>query len=405
MTAEQSVLGSALIDPACVPIVCGELTSEDFTTTATIETFNAIQSLWQAGSAIDLVTIANELDSRGTMERAGGIEAITDLLTLTPTSANVRYYIDIVHESRRRRVFSSGVRKSLELAENGDDGFMDFCRATLDEAGAIGAKSVSRIGDTIPEVLNMLGDTKRGKSTGFTTLDVTTGGLQDGNLVIIGARPGIGKTAFACNIAANMCRYKMACSYHTVEMSRHEITERILLSEAMANKYKPDAPQKVGEAAERVGMWDLFIDDRGSVSVGDIISSAYKFKQSAKRLDAVFVDYLQLLRVDTKKRDRTRNEDLGAASRALKIMAKELNCPVIALSQLNRQSEGKTPTIADLRESGAIEQDADLVLLLHRTEDSPKETTLIIGKNRHGKTGDIPLVWQPEYTRFFEKAR
>lgn len=405
MTAEQSVLGSALIDPTCVPIVCGELTVEDFTNTANIETFKAIQSLWTSGSVVDLVTLSNELESRDAMEKAGGIERITELLTLTPTSANVRYYIEIVQEARRRRVFSTGIRTALSSAESGEDGYIDSARAVLDEASAIGSQGAMKIAEFIPAALNRLGDTTRGKSTGFTTLDIVTGGFQDGHLVIIGARPAVGKTALACNIAANMCRMKSTCAYFTVEMSREEITERILLSEAQANRYKSDAAQKVTDITDRVGKWDLYIDDRGSLSVGQIVSACYKFKQQSGKLDAVFVDYLQLLRIATRK-NGTRSEDLGAASRALKILAKELKCPVIALSQLNRSSEGREPTIADLRESGSIEQDADLIFLLHRTEDAPNETTLIIGKNRSGAAGrNVKLVWNPEYTRFTEPVR
>ena len=401
MTAEQSALGCAIIDNTCVPIICGELCEEDFTNTANIETFRAIKALWITGSAVDLVTLISELESHDALERAGGIEAITNLMIETPTAANVRHYIEIVQEARRGRVFNRGLRSTIAKQEDGEEGYIDAARAVLDEASAIGSKNSTKIAEFIPTVVNHLGDTTRGRSTGFMTLDVLTGGLRDGHLIIIGARPGVGKTALACNIAANMCRHGATCAYFSIEMSREEITERILLSEAQANKYKQDATHKVMDVMDRVASWDMYIDDRGSISIGQIISSTYKYKQQSKKLDAVFIDYLQLLRIAAKK-NGTRSEDLGAATRAIKIMAKELKCPVIALSQLNRGAEGKEPTIADLRESGSIEQDADMVFLLHRMEETPTETTLIVGKNRHGSTGKIRLVWQSEYTRFLE---
>ncbi|MEN6594699.1 MAG: replicative DNA helicase [Clostridiaceae bacterium] len=407
--AERSVLGSALIEPSCVPMVCGELVDEDFTSTTTLEVFRGIKSLWQSGAAVDLVTLSNELERHNRLDAAGGMEFLTDLVTFVPTAANVRNYIEVLQSSRQVRTFTSGMRKAVAAAEDGEDGYLDSARQVLDTVSAIGASGVTRLGDCLPEVANRLGNNTRGISTGYVALDAVTRGLQPGHLIIIGARPGIGKTALACNIAANLCRSGRAVAYFSLEMSSTEIAERINLSEAMVDKYEAyrgskEAIKSVLDTQERLSSWELFIDDRGSLSVGQVVAGCYKFRQSAGRLDCIVVDYLQLLRIPAKK-SSSRSEDLGIATRALKILAKELKCPVVLLSQLNRNAAGKRPLVADLRESGSIEQDADIVILLHREDDKPesRESTLIVGKNRHGRTGDIKLVWNAAYTRFMEE--
>lgn len=407
--AERSVLGSALIEPSCVPVVCGELVDEDFTSTVTLEIFRGIKSLWQSGTAVDLVTLSTELERHNHLELAGGVEFLTDLVTFVPTAANVRNYIESLQSSRQVRMFTNGMRKVISAAEDGDDTYIDSARQVVDAVSSIGATGITRLADCLPEVSNRLGNNTRGISTGYISLDAVTRGLQPGHLVIIGARPGIGKTALACNISANLCRSGRAVAYFSLEMSSTEIAERINLSEAMVDKYEAyrgsrEAIRCVLDTQERLVSWDLFIDDRGSLSVGQVVSGCYKFKQSAGRLDCIVVDYLQLLRIPTRK-SSSRAEDLGIATRALKILAKELRCPVILLSQLNRNSAGKRPVVSDLRESGSIEQDADIVILLHREDDKPesKESTLIVGKHRHGRTGDIRLVWNAAYTRFMEE--
>ncbi len=410
MNPETAVLGAAIIDAACVPIVCGELTVEDFTTISNIEVFSAIQDLFKAGRAVDLVTIVAELESRNALETTGGTTYIAEIATEVPTSANVRYYIELMQEERQRRMFVHGMTKALSSAENGDDDFLDIARATVDSASAVGSSGTPKIGDFLPEVIYNLGDTTKGKLTGFKNIDALTGGFREGHLVVIAARPGIGKTALACNIAANMCRAGKSVVYYSIEMSAQEITERVNLSEAMISKYaakrqEDGAFDAIMAAQSKISGWKMVIDDRGSISAGNIVASAYKVKQSVGKIDCMFVDYLQLIRRPNRK-NGTLSQEVGEISRALKILSKEIKCPVVALSQLNRQSVNRRPTIADLRDSGAIEQDADLILLLHRDDENEKnrETTLIVGKNRHGQTGDLSLVWHPEYTRFTEEA-
>lgn len=404
MNHEHAVLGAAILEPSLVPIICGELIAEDFYTPQAATVFTAVDSLFKAESPIDLVTLAAELERTGELERVGGVTYLCDLIGYTPTTANTRAYIDLLHDSRRRRTFERGMRDAVELAENGEEGYIAAATDTLDAVNVIGASGVKTIKDIVPAALNRLSDNTRGISSGFHMLDYTSGGFGKGHLIVIAARPAIGKTSFACNIAANMARSDLVVPFFSIEMSEEEITERLMLSEAQVDRYQAvqnqSAAQAVIDIMYRINSWKLYIDDRGSLSVGQVIATSYKIKQIEKRLDCVFIDYLQLMQTSGKSENR--NQEIGAISRQLKQMAKGLKCPVIVLAQLNRAAEGRRPTVADLRDSGEIEQNADMVILLHREKDTDTQTTVIVGKNRHGKTGDIDFVWHPEYTRFME---
>ena len=403
MNHEHAVLGAAIIDPVYVPIVCGELIADDFYTPQAATVFIAINSLWQAEKPIDLATVTAELERTGDLERVGGVMYLCDIMAYTPTTANTRAYIELLHDSRRRRTFERGMREAVEQAETGNEGYIAKANDTMDAVNVIGASGVETVIDIMPTVLNRLGDTSRGISTGFHMLDYITGGFGKGHLIVIAARPAIGKTSFACNIAANMARAGLVIPFFSIEMSKEEITERVMLSEAQVDKYaamqSTKAMQAVIDIGDKIKDWKLFVDDRGSLSAGQVISTSYKVKQLSGKLDCVFIDYLQLMQMD---KNENRNQAVGAMTRQLKQMAKEIKCPVVVLSQLNRAADGRRPTVADLRDSGEIEQNADMVILLHREKDTDTQTTVIVGKNRHGKTGDIDFVWHPEYTRFME---
>lgn len=403
MNHEHAVLGAAIIDPVYVPIVCGELIADDFYTPQAATVFIAINSLWQAEKPIDLATVTAELERTGDLERVGGVMYLCDIMAYTPTTANTRAYIELLHDSRRRRTFERGMREAVEQAETGNEGYIAKANDTMDAVNVIGASGVETVIDIMPTVLNRLGDTSRGISTGFHMLDYITGGFGKGHLIVIAARPAIGKTSFACNIAANMARAGLVIPFFSIEMSKEEITERVMLSEAQVDKYaamqSTKAMQAVIDIGDKIKDWKLFVDDRGSLSAGQVISTSYKVKQLSGKLDCVFIDYLQLMQMD---KNENRNQAVGAMTRQLKQMAKEIKCPVVVLSQLNRAADGRRPTVADLRDSGEIEQNADMVILLHREKDTDTQTTVIVGKNRHGKTGDIDFVWHPEYTRFLE---
>lgn len=403
MNHEHAVLGAALLEPSLVPIICGELIAEDFYTPQAATVFTAVDSLFKAESPIDLATLTAELERTGELERVGGITYLCDLIGYTPTTANTRAYIELLHDSRRRRTFERGMREAVEQAETGNEGYIAKANDTMDAVNMIGASGVETVIDIMPTVLNRLGDTSRGISTGFHMLDYITGGFGKGHLIVIAARPAIGKTSFACNIAANMARAGLVIPFFSIEMSKEEITERVMLSEAQVDKYaamqSTKAMQAVIDIGDKIKDWKLFVDDRGSLSAGQVISTSYKVKQLSGKLDCVFIDYLQLMQMD---KNENRNQAVGAMTRQLKRMAKEIKCPVVVLSQLNRAADGRRPTVADLRDSGEIEQNADMVILLHREKDTDTQTVAIVGKNRHGKTGDIDFVWHPEYTRFME---
>lgn len=403
MNHEHAVLGAAILEPSLVPIICGELIAEDFYTPQAATVFTAVDSLFKAESPIDLATLTAELERTGELERVGGITYLCDLIGYTPTTANTRAYIELLHDSRRRRTFERGMREAVEQAETGNEGYIAKANDTMDAVNVIGASGVETVIDIMPTVLNRLGDTSRGISTGFHMLDYITGGFGKGHLIVIAARPAIGKTSFACNIAANMARAGLVIPFFSIEMSKEEITERVMLSEAQVDKYaamqSTKAMQAVIDIGDKIKDWKLFVDDRGSLSAGQVISTSYKVKQLSGKLDCVFIDYLQLMQMD---KNENRNQAVGAMTRQLKRMAKEIKCPVVVLSQLNRAADGRRPTVADLRDSGEIEQNADMVILLHREKDTDTQTVAIVGKNRHGKTGDIDFVWHPEYTRFLE---
>ena len=405
MNHEHAVLGAAILDPVYVPIVCGELTADDFYTPQASTVFIAINALWKAEKPIDLATVTAELERMGDLDRVGGVTYLYDIMSYTPTTANTRAYIELLHDSRRRRVFERGMREAVEKAESGADGYIAAATDTLDDVNSIGAMELETVMDIMPAAIYQLGDNSNGVSTGFHMLDHVSGKFGRTNLIIIAARHAIGKTSFACNIAANMARSGLVVPYFSIEMSKTQITSRIMLSEAQINKYDATQSQKamdsVIDIGDRIKDWKLFIDDRGSVSVGQIISTCYKIKQRTGKLDCVFIDYLQLMRTSSKD-GNNRDQQLGAVSRALKITAKELNVPIVALAQINRDAQGRRPTIADLRECGSFEQDADMVILLHRENPEDTRTFAIIGKNRHGSTGDVDFVWHPEYTRFLE---
>ena len=403
MNHEHAVLGAAILEPSLVPIICGELIAEDFYTPQAATVFTAVDSLFKAESPIDLATLTAELERTGELERVGGITYLCDLIGYTPTTANTRAYIELLHDSRRRRTFERGMREAVEQAETGNEGYIAKANDTMNAVNMIGASGVETVIDIMPTVLNRLGDTSRGISTGFHMLDYITGGFGKGHLIVIAARPAIGKTSFACNIAANMARAGLVIPFFSIEMSKEEITERVMLSEAQVDKYaamqSTKAMQAVIDIGDKIKDWKLFVDDRGSLSAGQVISTSYKVKQLSGKLDCVFIDYLQLMQMD---KNENRNQAVGAMTRQLKQMAKEIKCPVVVLSQLNRAADGRRPTVADLRDSGEIEQNADMVILLHREKDTDTQTVAIVGKNRHGKTGDIDFVWHPEYTRFME---
>lgn len=401
---EKAILGSVLIDGMHAATVCRELTEEDFGSVAHRTIFKAIQRLHNAGQAVDLVTVNAETNGEHSI-------LLTTMCAEVVTATNLPSYIDTLQKHIARVRLREGLQEAVRLADAGDDACFATARSAVDKASAGGAVTASSAEEIVDDAIYLLGDRSSGISTGIPTLNYMTRGLQAGQLVIVGARPSVGKTAFACNIAANIARQKNTVLMFSLEMSKADIMARMLLTEgrtsrsAIHNGHTDD----VLRAAEEVRKWDLHIDDRASPTAGQIASQAHKIRQKAGKLDCIFIDYLGLIQT-YKRNGKSRQEEVAEVSRAMKLLAREIGCPVVLLSQLNRMVEGrgnKEPMMSDLRESGAVEQDADIILLLHRPwlydkSEDERSAKLIVAKNRNGMIGDIDLVWNAEQTRFTE---
>ncbi len=401
---ENAIIGSVLIDGAHAQTVCRELREEDFSTIANRSIFRAINRLHDAGQAIDLVTVNAETNGEYSIH-------LSTLCSEVVTTANLPSYIDTLQKHTARMRLKEGLQEAVKLADEGDDACFSTARAAVEKAAGGGSITAASAEEIVDDAIALLGDRSSGIGTGYPTLNGMTRGLQPGQLVIVGARPSVGKTAFACNMAANMARRGSTVLMFSLEMGKEDILSRILLSEGKTSRREIFSGEttKVLSAAEEVRKWGLHIDDRSSPTAGQIASQAYKIRQKSGKLDCIFIDYLGLIQT-YKKSGKSRQEEVAEVSRAMKLLAREIGCPVVLLSQLNRMVEGrgnKEPFMSDLRESGAVEQDADLILLLHRPwlydkSEDERSAKLIVAKNRNGMVGDIDLVWNSEQTRFME---
>lgn len=423
--AERCVLGSVLIDGEAISKVLEFLRSDDFYREGHQVIFDAVIVLYQKNEPADLVTIINELRSRGQLEQAGGASYLSSLVDSIPSSANVVYYAKIIHEKAILRRLISG---ATEIAEMGYDEKMADVDTFLDQAEQIifeiaqrkfkptfaAVKDIVKDSFKIIEELYERKELVTGVPAGFQELDTLTSGFQASDLIIVAGRPSMGKTAFALNVVANAAKEaQVSCALFSLEMSKEQLVQRLLCSEARVNAQKlrggfladSDWP-KLTRAAGVLSESQIFIDDTPAINVLEMRAKCRRL-QREKGLDLIVVDYLQLMRGVGKIESRER--EISEISRSLKALAKELSVPVIALSQLNRGLEGRTdkrPQLSDLRESGAIEQDADIVMFVYRDEVYNKESEdagtaeIIIGKQRNGPTGYAKLAFIKKYTRF-----
>ena len=422
--AEQSVIGSMLVDKDIIPSIVEILKSEDFYREDHKEIFNAITYLFERAVPVDLITVSEQLKSRGTLDNVGGLEYLTNIATAVPTTANAKYYARIVEE---KSILRRLIRASSEIIDMGFEA-SDEVSVILDRAERnifdILQKRNSHGFVPIKEVLidafNRLEELYNNRSfitgvpSGFTDLDYKTAGFQNSDLILIAARPSIGKTSFALNIAQYAAIYrKVPVAIFSLEMPKEQLVNRMLCCEAMVDSQKmrtgrleDDDWKKLARATGPLSEAPIFIDDSASNTVMDIRAKCRRLKLE-KNLGLVIIDYLQLMQGRGKAENR--QQEISEISRSLKILAKEISVPIIALSQLSRAPEQRTdhrPILSDLRESGAIEQDADLVMFLYR-EDLYKEDTdkrniveVIIAKHRNGSTGTVELRWFGEYTKF-----
>ncbi len=424
--AEQSVLGSVLIKPECIETVSGIVLEEDFYTEQHRHIYAAMRDMFLQSKHIDAVTLVNTLVEQGVYREEAGYEYMQLIAQMVPSASNVKDYATIVHEKAvlRRLIEACEEIGSEAYSEQGDVGAIvdSASQRMFDIARNRDNKEFRHIRDIIGNVyvtLQQLSENKgmiSGARTGFSGLDNVLVQMGLGDLVLIGARPGMGKTSFAMNIAVNVAKStKKAVAVFSLEMSGEQLVNRMLSSEAMVDSYalrsgelSREDWEKIASATAELSGCDMYIDDTSGITVTDMKSKLRRLKN----LGLVVIDYLQLMQSGRNIENRV--QEVGDISRNLKIMAKDLGVPIICCAQLSRGPESRTvkkPMLSDLRDSGAIEQDADIVLFLYRDEyykdqteggdqNPANQAEVIVAKNRHGSVGSVKMGWIGQYTKF-----
>src|SRR3954468_7250673 len=434
--AEQGVLGSMLISPRDTIAECVEKINEEYFYVPAHQTiYTVLVELWNAGQGIDLITFTQTLRDRNILEAVGGAAFVTNLYTFVPTAANVLYYLEIVREKYILREIIAACTESVRRSYEEQDEVNNLLDEVEQKIFAVGE---DRFRGQMPgmkeQVMGALESIEKlwerrggitGISTGFVELDRMTNGLHEAEMIVIAARPSMGKTALAMNIAEHVAiSGKLPVAVFSLEMSSQQLVQRLLCSRARVNLQKVregflaerDFPSLTA-AASKLAEAEIFIDDSAGLSILELRAKARRLK-AQKNIQLIVVDYLQLLRSTTRRAQDNRQLEISEISAGLKGLAKELKIPVIVVAQLNRQPEARTggkPRLSDLRESGSIEQDADLVGLLVRPEvyeedeearaEKAGEAEFIIAKQRNGPVGEIPLTFLKEFTRFEDRAR
>ena len=428
LVAEQSVLGAVFIAPNTIISLADELVPDDFYKPANKIVFKTMLYLFKKGEPIDATTMVSALTNQGQIKEIGGLNYVVELVNSTPTSKNVEHYAKLVKEKATLRRVIADLSDSLSSAYQGDVSISDIIAKTeksmLDISNqntGTGFRNVADILDTHMQIVETRSQTDgfvTGLSTGFVGLDKITTGLHEGNLIILAARPAMGKTALALNIAKYVAvqEHKPTVIF-SLEMGAEELIERMVASEGMVPGYhlktgnlSTDEWKRLVQAQSNLYDTPIFVDDTAGIRISEIRSKAKKLSQEMGSLGIIIIDYLQLI---TGSKGENRQQIVSEISRELKILAKDLRVPVIALSQLSRsveQRQDKRPMLSDLRESGSIEQDADIVAFLYRDAYYQKEqadsqeannvTELILEKNRHGSLGTVKLYFHMEYTKF-----
>ncbi len=425
LEAEESVLGSVLLDNQSINSALEILRPEDFYRATHAFIFSAMQALTDKHEPVDVVTLSQQLRAMGRLEDSGGVETLARLAAAVPSAANIGYYARLVKEAAlRRKVISeaSNITNEAFKVEGDVEEFLDSVEQRILGVSEFRIKpSFHRIGDIVQDsikIIEKLYDQKEpvtGVPSGFVDLDRLTAGFQPSDLIIIAARPSMGKTALALSIAQFVgIHHKKGAAVFSLEMSKEQLVLRMLCSEARVSNSKVrtghlgerDFPRLV-DAASKIAEAPIYIDDSPAISVTELRAKARRLHKEIG-LSVIVVDYLQLVRSPTYAQF-SREQEISDISRSLKALAKELQVPVIALSQLNRSVEtrqDKRPMMSDLRESGAIEQDADVIMFIYRDEVYNQDTQdkgvaeIIISKQRNGPTGPVRLAFFPEFTRF-----
>ena len=451
LEAEQSVLGSILIDREVQFDIASKVKTEDFYVEAHKLIYKAMFEILSNAKPVDLVTLIDVLsktpskkydkngssnlelianaEKKSMLDVVGGIEYLTELSKVTPSAANYEYYLEIVkRDSVLRKLIksSTAIMTDAKTSDNGQKSVAYAEKLIYDISEELDNSTLSNVNDNVQGVLDVFQKIQSDKNylqglhTGFTAFDDLTNGLHKGNLIILAARPSVGKTTLAMNIVENVAvRHNAVCAVFALEMTKEELTERMLCSiggvsgqKAKKGKLDADEWKKLWDAQKIINKTKIFIDDTSMTTIPDILSKCRRLKSmEGGKLDLIVVDHIQLM--NAVKSNESRQAEITEISRGLKMIAKELDVPVIALSQLNRASEtGKRrPQLSDLRESGAIEQDADIVMFIHRPDRAPTEegdvkpstrveAEIILAKNRSGACESFKLMFKGEQTKF-----
>lgn len=423
--AEQAVIGSMLTDKDSVISAVETLKDEDFYREDNKVIYGAIMNLYNRGEPVDIITLKDELVSLGKFEAVGGLEYLAELPEKVPTTANVDKYIKIVEEKSMLRTLIKTANELIVLGYDQTQEVEDIMDVAEKKIFNVmqrkNQKGYSSMKDILVESFTQLEELYNRKQhitgvpTGFADLDYKTAGLHNSDLILVAARPAMGKSAFALNIASYAAvKANVPVAIFSLEMSKEQMGNRILCSEAMVDsnkvrtgKIEDEDWAKLAMASGELSESQIFIDDTPGISIMEIRAKCRKMKLE-KNIGLVVIDYLQLVQGSSKK-GGSREQEISEISRSLKILAKEIEVPVIALSQLSRAVEARPdhrPMLSDLRESGSIEQDADIVMFLYRddyyNEDSEKknQAEVIIAKQRAGSTGTVDLAWLGQYTKF-----
>lgn len=426
--AEQSVIGSMIIDKSAIAQVAEKLTEDDFYRDGHKIIYKSIFEMFKNDMAVDLVTLLEYLKSTDQLEKAGGVTYITEVSSSVPTTANLSSYIKIVEEKsilRRLIKASTAIIEDSYNKQGEVEGVLDLAEKKIfDIAEKRSTSDFEALSDVlergfleIERLFNNKGQIT-GVPSGFTDLDAKTSGFQKGDMVLIAARPSMGKTTFALNIAENAAlREGKSVVIFSLEMPKEQLAYKLLCSEANVDMLKLRTGnlddkdwENIARATGPLSKAKIYIDDTAGVTVMEMRSKCRRLKMEYG-IDLILIDYLQLMSGSSSE---NRQQEVSEISRSIKALAKEMECPVIALSQLSRAPEQRAdhrPMLSDLRESGSIEQDADIVMFLYRDEyyhpDSDRKNIgeVIIAKNRHGETGSVELVWLGEIQKFADKSR
>jgi replicative DNA helicase len=430
LDAEESVLGAMMLSPGAIGAVSEVLDAGDFYRESHAKIYRASLSLYARGEPVDAITLVDELEERGDLDDAGGRERIHELAALVPATANAGHYAKIVREMATLRGL---IRVGAEVARLGWERPGE-AQELVDQAEQIVFElSQSRVASEFSHIEALLkesferitalyeaGDDITGVPSGYRDIDRLTGGFQPGNLIIVAARPSMGKSALGLGMAANLgVRAQIPVALFTLEMSKSEVTQRLMCSEAKVEsnrlrtgKLAVDDWPRLTAACDKLAKAPIYVDDTGSITMMEIRSKARRLKSKHPDLGLIIVDYMQLMTSGTSAENRV--QEVSQISRSLKVLARDLDVPIIALSQLSRaveQRHDKRPILSDLRESGSIEQDADIVMFIYRDEyynaeesDQQGLAEVIVAKHRNGPTDTVKLSFLKRYAKFSDLA-